>query len=136
MAAIPPPLRSATRSDWITSRARPTACRSHGWPRRKAHSARPSPARREFPRHSGARAARASPESITTIGSMDSGPAPQVGNCRPKARPGMTKKPEFLDRQVAPDQRHEENREIDRKADAPQDRAKRGPIAEIGEDIG
>src|SRR3979490_3367759 len=91
MAAIPPPLRSATRSDWITSRARPTACRSHGWPRRKAHSARPSPARREFPRHSGARAARASPESMTTIGSMDSGPAPQVGNCRPKAHPGMTR---------------------------------------------
>src|ERR1700676_1845081 len=33
----------------------------------------------------------ASPKSITTIGSMDSGPAPQVGNCRPKARPGMTR---------------------------------------------
>src|SRR6202161_3621857 len=32
--------------------------------------------------------------------------------------------------------RHEENREIDRKADAPQDRTQRGPLAEIGEDIG
>jgi hypothetical protein len=46
-------------------------------------------------RHSGARvlrkidhvnfvAERASPESITTIVSMDSGPALQVGHCRPK----------------------------------------------------
>src|SRR5216684_7646957 len=42
-------------------------------------------------RHSGARVKRASPESITTTGSMDTGPAPQVGNCRPKAHPGMTK---------------------------------------------
>src|SRR5258706_2180702 len=33
---------------------------------------------------------RASPESITTKESVDSGPAPQVGNCRPKAHPGMT----------------------------------------------
>ncbi len=33
---------------------------------------------------------RASPESITAIGSMDSGPAPQVGSCRPTAHPGMT----------------------------------------------
>jgi hypothetical protein len=31
-----------------------------------------------------------SPESITTIVSMDSGPAPRVGNCRPKAHPEMT----------------------------------------------
>src|ERR1700676_959867 len=41
-------------------------------------------------RHSGARVQRASPESITTIVSMDSGPEPQVGNCRPTAHPGMT----------------------------------------------
>jgi len=26
-------------------------------------------------------------ESITTIGNMDSGPAPQVGDCRPMAQP-------------------------------------------------
>src|ERR1700716_1101109 len=32
----------------------------------------------------------ASPESITTTGSMDSGPAPLVGYRRPKAHPGMT----------------------------------------------
>jgi len=41
-----------------------------------------------------------------------------------------------LDRQKPPDRRHEENGEIDRKADAPQDRPKRWAIAEIGEDIG
>src|SRR5438477_10906184 len=41
-----------------------------------------------------------------------------------------------LARQKAPDSRDEENREIDRKADAPQDRAKRGPVTEIGEHIG
>jgi hypothetical protein len=41
-----------------------------------------------------------------------------------------------LERQVAPYRRHKENRDIDRKAEAPQDRAKRRPIAEIGEDIG
>src|SRR6266446_6782577 len=40
-----------------------------------------------------------------------------------------------LARQEPPDRRHEENSEIDRKADAPQDRPKRGTIAEIGEDI-
>src|SRR6266851_2461577 len=46
---------------------------------------------REVTLSSSFRGARsASPESITTTGSMDSGPAPQVGNCRPKARPGMT----------------------------------------------
>jgi hypothetical protein len=42
----------------------------------------------------------------------------------------------LLDRQKASDRRHEENSKIDRKADAPQDRAQHGPIAEVGEDIG
>jgi len=47
-------------------------------------------------RHSGARscanydAQLRIGESITTTGIMDSGPAPQVGSCRPKAHPGMT----------------------------------------------
>src|SRR5258706_6904529 len=41
-----------------------------------------------------------------------------------------------LARQEPPDRRHEENRKIDRKADVPQDRAKRRTIAEIGKDIG
>ena len=54
MAAIPLPSRSATRSDWIMSPARPIACRSRGWPRRRPRSARPSPARRKARRHSGA----------------------------------------------------------------------------------
>src|SRR3984893_5180579 len=45
-------------------------------------------------------------------------------------------KMEALSRQIAPDHRHEENRQIDRKPDAPQDRAQRRAIAEIGEDIG
>src|SRR5712675_2059552 len=49
MAAIPLPSRSATRLASITSRARPTACRSRGWPPRRPRSARPLPARREFP---------------------------------------------------------------------------------------
>jgi hypothetical protein len=39
-------------------------------------------------------------------------------------------------RQEAPDRRHEENRKVDRKADVPQDRAKRRTIAKIGEHIG
>src|SRR5947207_15718122 len=41
-----------------------------------------------------------------------------------------------LYRQEPPDRRDEENRKIDRKADAPQDRAKGRTIAEIGKDIG
>ena len=45
-AAIPPRWRSATRSGSTMSRARPTACRSRGSPRRRPRSARPSPARR------------------------------------------------------------------------------------------
>src|SRR5450631_4508667 len=40
------------------------------------------------------------------------------------------------DRQKAPDRRHEENPEIDCKADVPKDGAQRRPVAEIGEDIG
>src|SRR5205823_9265679 len=45
MAAIPPPSRSATASDWITSHARRTACRSRGWQRRRRRLAKPSPLR-------------------------------------------------------------------------------------------
>src|SRR5579872_2141884 len=57
--------------------------------RRKARPARKRrPARierlRRNNRHSGARAKRASPESITTTGSLDSGPAPS-------GHPGMKK---------------------------------------------
>src|SRR5712672_994477 len=40
-----------------------------------------------------------------------------------------------LDRQIVSDHGQKENGEIDRKPYAPQDRAKRGSIAEIGEDI-
>ena len=47
-AAIPPRWRSATRSGSTTSRARPTACRSRGSPRRRPRSARRSRARREL----------------------------------------------------------------------------------------
>src|SRR3954454_19769026 len=54
-----------------------------------------------FNRHSGARVKRATLESIITIGSMDSGPAPQVGNCRPKAHPEMTRV-EWTRRPTAP----------------------------------
>src|SRR5258706_6744638 len=41
-----------------------------------------------------------------------------------------------LARQVAPDQRQKENPDVDRKADVPQDRAKRRTIAEIGKNVG
>jgi hypothetical protein len=40
-----------------------------------------------------------------------------------------------LRRQVAPDRRQEENGDVDGKTDTPQNRAKRRPIAEIGEDV-
>src|ERR1700682_4491475 len=47
-------------------------------------------ARQPEPHPSSFRGARgASPGSITTIVSMDSGLAPSVGNCRPKVHPGM-----------------------------------------------
>src|SRR6266436_2998235 len=49
---------------------------------------------------------------------------------------GMFHLDHVLARQEPPDRRHEEKSEIDRKADAPQDRAKRRTIAEIGEHIG
>src|SRR6476660_6669055 len=43
---------------------------------------------------------------------------------------------ENLDRQIPLYRRQEENRDIDRKAQAPQDRAQRRAVAEIGEDVG
>src|SRR6266536_2986812 len=46
-----------------------------------------------IPRHSGAHEARGS-EFIRAIVVTDSGPAPQVGKCRPKAHPGMTERRE------------------------------------------
>src|ERR1700735_738083 len=47
MAAIPPALRSARRSVSITSPARPSACRSRGWPRRRRRSGARRRRRRE-----------------------------------------------------------------------------------------
>src|ERR1700732_1063506 len=41
-----------------------------------------------------------------------------------------------LHRQIASDQRHEENGEVDGKSDVPQDRTKPRAIAQIGQDIG
>src|SRR5665213_418854 len=41
-----------------------------------------------------------------------------------------------LDRQIVADRGQEEDRDVDHKADAPQDGPERRPVAEIGEDIG
>jgi len=41
-----------------------------------------------------------------------------------------------LCRQISSDRRQKENRDVDRESEAPQDRAQRRAVAEIGEDIG
>src|ERR1700743_2174840 len=78
-----------------------------------------------------ARAIRKRPMSPSVAAIRSPTPSCAAAGCWSHQRP-----PDESDRQIFADYRQEEDRAVDGKAEVPQDRAERRPVAEIGEDVG